>query len=149
MEHAMKMFAKIGAIAALGLGLAFTSQAIAGADTAPQAVNAASISVTPATGLSDGAAVAVSGTGLQAGVVYHIGECVQVGPTSLACNPGTNIDVTANAGGAASTPLSVNRAFTGVTHEGTTHSVDCTVDNCVIAFFSDSFDGGLVPISFN
>ena len=145
----MKMFAKLGAVAALGLGLAFTSQAIAGADTAPQTVNAASISVTPSTGLSDGAAVAVSGTGLQAGVVYHLGECVQVSPTSLACNPGTNVDVTAGAGGAASTTLTVNRAFTGVTHEGTTHAVDCTVDNCVVAFFSDTFDGGLVPISFN
>ena len=145
----MKMFAKLGAIAALGLGLAFTSQAIAGADTAPQTVNAAAISVTPSTGLSDGAAVAVAGTGLQAGVVYHLGECVQVSATSLACDPTTNTDVTADASGNAGSPITVHRTFTGVTHEGATHATDCTVDNCVVAFFSDTFDGGLVPISFN
>ena len=142
----MRTIAKLGAIAALGLGLAFTSQAIAGADTST--VNAATISVTPATGLSDGAAVAVSGTGLQAGVVYHLGECIQVSATSLACDPTTNADVTANASGAASSPLTVHRAFTGVSHDGATHAADCTVDNCVVAFFSDTFDGGLVPISF-
>ena len=144
-----KLFAKIGAIAALGLGLAFTSQAIASADAAPQTVNAAAISVTPASGLSDGAAVAVSGTSLQPGIVYHVGECAAVTETSFACNPSTNVDVTADAGGTAGTQLVVNRAFTGVTHEGTSHSIDCTVDSCVIAFFSDSFDGGAVPISFN
>lgn len=142
----MRIIAKLGAIAALGLGLAFTSQVVAGADTS--SVDAATISVTPATGLSDGAAVAVSGTGLQAGAVYHLGECVQVSATSLACDPATNIDVTANTAGAASSPLVVHRAFNGEAHDGTVHTADCSVDNCVVAFFSDTFDGGLVPISF-
>jgi len=146
---AMRMFAKIGAVAALGLGLAFTSQAIASADSAPATVNAATISVTPSTGLSDGAAVAVTGTGLQPGVVYHVGECAPAGPQDFACNPNTNQDIVADANGNASTQLVVNRAFTGVAHDGSSHAFDCTTDSCVVAVFSDAFDGGAVPISFN
>lgn len=143
----MKLFAKIGAVAALGLGLAFTTQAVASADTTT--VNAPAISVTPSSGLSDGASVAVSGTGLTAGTTYHVGECAVVGPQSMACNSVADTDVVADASGAASTPLTVRKAFTGTAHDGSTHAIDCGTQTCVVAFYSDTFEGGQVALSFN
>jgi Neocarzinostatin family len=134
-----KGLVKFGAAAALALGLGLGFQLPA---------NAAAISVTPSSGLSDGATVTVSGSGLKAGGVYHVGQCAAIRPDAYACNSANGVDVVANGSGAATTPLVVRRSFQGTAADGSTSPVDCSVVPCVVGVFDDTFDGGAVPIAF-
>lgn len=146
---------KFGAMAALALGLGIASQSAATASptsvgsTGPGAiVAAAAITVTPSTNLADGARVNVSGTGLKAGSVYHVGECAVVAANTYACNDATDVNVTASASGTAATPLTVRSSFTGTTSTGSVHAINCKTVSCVVAVFNDTFDGGAKALSF-
>jgi hypothetical protein len=141
-----RLVTKIGVVSglALSLGAVTASTAGAAAHTAPRA---AAISVTPSTGLTDGQNVTVSGSGLTAGTVYHVGECAAVAANSYACAP-TNVDVTASSSGAVSTPLTVLRTYQGHDVNGKIWPVDCTTTTCVVGVFDSAFAGGSAPISF-
>src|SRR4051812_31388106 len=81
MEYHMsiKVMARIGVVAGLALGLAsaLPSSSYAAVTAAP------SVTVTPSTGLADGASVAVVGSGLLANTNYHVGQCAVVDPTAF------------------------------------------------------------------
>ena len=147
-----KLIAKLGATAALALGLGLAFQPAAGAATTPAAsgasITAAAISVAPATGLSDNTTVTITATGLQPGSVYHLGQCAAVRPDAFACNAATNVDVTASATGTLSKTLTVRSAFTGSAADGTTWPINTATTPTVIAVFNNAFDGGTTPLSF-
>jgi hypothetical protein len=149
-KNGSKLLAKVVGVAGIAVGIAIAFQSGASASPAPHAqsvATTAAITVTPATGLADGATVAVSGDGLTAGSVYHVGECAAVSATEFACDHASNKDVTATANGTLSTNIVVDRTFTGVTEAGASHAIDCKADSCVLAAFSTT-DGGAVPLSF-
>ncbi|MEN3541417.1 enediyne antibiotic chromoprotein, partial [Microbispora sp. ZYX-F-249] len=113
------ILSKLAATGVLALGLGI---ALAGSP----ANASAAIKVTPSTGLSDGAVVTVSGVGLQAGDVYHVGQCAAVSDTSYACNSPESADVAVAADGSLSTPLTVRKTFQGVAADGSVHPIDCS-----------------------
>ncbi|MFI6887663.1 enediyne antibiotic chromoprotein [Streptosporangium canum] len=146
-----KLIAKLGATAALALGLGLAFQPAAGAATTPASgasITAAAISVAPATGLTDNTTVTITATGLQPGSVYHLGQCAAVRPDAFACNAATNVDVTASATGTLSKTLTVRSAFTGSAADGTTWPINTATTPTVIAVFNNAFDGGTTPLSF-
>jgi len=155
MKNSVKFLAKVGAVAAFALGIAFASQAGASAsqseaaDASPAVVAAPSISATPTSGLANGATVQLSGTGLTPGTVYYVGQCAAVSATDYACNDATNLERTATASGTISAPVTVFTSFTGTTGSGATHAINCKTTSCVVAAYSASFQGGAVPISFS
>ncbi|MFH9611366.1 enediyne antibiotic chromoprotein [Streptomyces sp. NPDC017448] len=132
----------VGSAAALGLVVGFQNPAAAAAPTA---------TVTPSTGLSDGAVVKVDGAGLDAGTAYDVGQCAWVGTGVLACNPADFTSVTANAAGSASTTLTVRRSFEGYLFDGTRWgTVDCTTEECQVGLSNAAGTGPQgVPISFS
>ncbi|MFI6801529.1 enediyne antibiotic chromoprotein, partial [Streptosporangium canum] len=150
------LIAKLGATAALALGLGLAFQPAAGAATTPTAgastsgasIMAASISVAPATGLTDNTTVTITATGLQPGSVYHLGQCAAVRPDAFACNAATNVDVTASATGTLTKTLTVRAAFTGSAADNTTWPINTATTPTVIAVFNNAFDGGTTPLSF-
>ncbi|MFF8940327.1 enediyne antibiotic chromoprotein [Streptomyces paradoxus] len=126
---------------ALGLTVGFQTSAVAAGPTA---------TVTPSTGLSDGAVVQVAAQGLQAGTGYDVGQCAWVGTGVLACNPANFSTVTADASGAAKTSLTVRRSFEGYLFDGTRWgTVDCATAKCQVGM-SDAAGNGpaSVAISF-
>ncbi|MER6910150.1 enediyne antibiotic chromoprotein [Streptomyces sp. NPDC000594] len=131
-----------GSVVALGMTVAFQAPAVAVA-AAP------SVSVTPATGLADGAVVQVSGTGLQAGVTYSVGQCAEVQAGVLACNP-ANATVTAGADGTVNTPLKVDKRYQGVLFDDSVWgTVDCASVKCVVGLSDSTGQGPAgVPVSF-
>lgn len=136
--------AKVGAIAAMTVGLGVAGQ-VASAEVAPQP---ATISASPSTGLADGQTVTVKGTGLDAGMLYTVGQCGPVSATETACNTATWKDVTAGADGTLSTPLVVRSKFVGTSANGATYTIDCKAVSCVAAVFDASFNGGTAALSF-
>lgn len=140
---------RAGLIAGAALGLTLSAGAAASGAQAPApGVAAPAISVTPSSGLQDGQTVTVSGTGLTAGTVYHVGECAAVATNVYACAP-TNVDVTAGSDGALQTPLTVMKTFTGHDVNNNEYPVDCTQDDCVVGVYDDAFNGGAVPVTFS
>ncbi|MEU7474296.1 enediyne antibiotic chromoprotein [Streptomyces sp. NPDC044984] len=132
----------VGSAAVLGLAVGFQNPAVA--------VTAPTATVTPSSGLSDGTVVRVDSAGLDAGTAYDVGQCAWVGTGVLACNPADFSSVTADAGGSASTSLTVRRSFEGFLFDGTRWgTVDCTVVQCQVGL-SDAVGNGPegVPISF-
>ncbi|MEU9831726.1 enediyne antibiotic chromoprotein [Streptosporangium sp. NPDC048047] len=137
------LFAKLGVAAAVTMGgLALVSQPAAFAAAAP------AFSVTPATGLSDGASVTASATGAAAGEQITILQCATV-KDQLACNPATVKTVAADAAGSASTSFVVNKGFQAVTPDGTAvGSVDCAVTACYVSAGSPNGLLGSTQLSF-
>ncbi|GLF98778.1 enediyne antibiotic chromoprotein [Streptomyces yaizuensis] len=128
-----------GSVVALGMTVAFQAPAMA----------APTVSVTPSSGLADGAVVQVAGGGLQPGVTYSVGQCAEVEPGVLACNP-ANARVTAGADGRVSTPLKVAKKYQGVRFDDTVWgTVDCAVVQCVVGLSDSTGQGPAgVPVSF-
>ncbi|MFD1147843.1 enediyne antibiotic chromoprotein [Saccharothrix hoggarensis] len=137
-----KNAARIVAGSAVVLGLLTTGGLTASA--------APALTVTPSSGLADGATVQVSATGLQAGTTYDVGECAWVEAGVLACAPETFTRATANSAGSLDSPLTVRKTFTGVLFDGTTWgTVDCTTVQCSVGVSDAAGNGpGGVPISF-
>lgn len=135
--------ARIVAGSAVVLGLLTMAQL-------PASAAAPTLTVTPSSGLSDGATVQVSGTGLQAGATYDVGECAWVESGVLACAPETFTRATADSAGSLDSPLTVRKTFTGVLFDGTTWgTVDCATTECQVGASDAAGNGiGSVPISF-
>jgi hypothetical protein len=148
LKRGINLLVKFGAVAAMGVGIAFAASTGASAAPAPAVVAAPSITVTPTSGLADGATVQLSGTGLTPGTTYFIGECSAISATNYACDNATNFTQVANASGTIAAPVTVHSAFTGTTSSGATFAIDCKSVSCVVAAYSASFEGGAVPISF-
>ncbi|OLT19155.1 hypothetical protein BJF79_02550 [Actinomadura sp. CNU-125] len=132
-----------GVTAVLGGGL------IMGAQTASAAAQTAT--VTPSSGLSDGATVQVAAAGFDAGDVLTAGQCATVG-SKIACNPANQTEFTADAGGSASTTMVLNRTFVGayVDGSGSAGTVDCGTASCFIGVGDFAGQGAApVPISFS
>ncbi|AXB47386.1 hypothetical protein A4R43_37130 [Amycolatopsis albispora] len=135
-----KLIAKTAAAFALAGGLTLASQAGASA--------AGTVSVTPATGLTTGATVTVSATGLTANLEHFVGLCGIIGG-EYACDAAGVVSVTTNGSGAASTPLTVKKSFTGTVGGGGTAAVDCGTVQCVIGVYNaDGSAGASTNVSF-
>ncbi|MGC7096624.1 enediyne antibiotic chromoprotein [Amycolatopsis lurida] len=136
-----KLIAKAAAAFALAGGLTLASQAGASA--------AGTVSVTPATGLASGATVTVSATGLTANLEHFVGLCGTVG-SQYACDATGVVSVTTNASGAASTPLTVKKTFTGTVGGGGSVAVDCGAVQCVIGVYNaDGSAGASTNVTFS
>ncbi|WP_168200881.1 enediyne antibiotic chromoprotein [Allokutzneria sp. NRRL B-24872] len=115
----LSALAKTTAIAATALGIAFAVAPAASAD-------AASLTITPANGLSDGAAVTAAVSGFGAGEVVLVLECAQPQPGLNVCNSGEPVRLTADGNGNASGRVTARRTFTGVRLDGSVWgTVDC------------------------
>ncbi|MEV4625749.1 enediyne antibiotic chromoprotein [Micromonospora sp. NPDC049523] len=129
-----------GTAAALGLAVALQ---------APASASAATATVTPSTGLTDGAVVQVDADGLTAGSTYDVGQCAFVPTGDLVCNPADFTQVTADAAGTATTPLTVRASYAGVLHDGTPWgTVDCTTTPCSVGL-SDATGTGPAPVAIS
>lgn len=142
-KNKLGLIARVGATAALaiGLGVAATPSALAAAPV---------VTVTPASGLADGAKVTLSATGLTPGTVYHAGQCAFVEPGVYGCNAGTGVDLTADAQGKVSAQIVVKSTFQAVVGSATDPwgSVDCKTISCQVGLGSDSGEGGGQVITF-
>jgi len=141
-KNGTSRIAKVGAIAVFATGLALGSYSVANADTVE------SVSVTPTSGLADGATVQVSGSGLAANSTFWIGECGQVGAECLG-DAGRVLQVTSDGSGSFSTPLTVVKQFNGHKLDGSTVAIDCNSVQCSVGVFTaDTTNVGKVTISF-
>ncbi|TWP43807.1 hypothetical protein FKR81_41935 [Lentzea tibetensis] len=121
----------------------------------PAFAAAATISVTPTTGLNDGQAVSVTGNGYPAGDTVAAVQCnTPVDPAQISCNFVDNAQAVAGADGGFSVSLTVRAQFDGfspVTGKPAGH-VDCTVaPGCGAAAGSlttPEVFAGPVPIAF-
>jgi hypothetical protein len=135
---------RLGAVAALATGLAVAVQPGAMAATA-------TVTVTPATGLSDGQQVTVTGTGLTPGAVYHVGQCAVVAaPSTFGCDKADSVDATADAQGNVSAQLTVRASFNAVVGASATPwgTVNAKTTPTQVGLGSDAGDGGGQLISF-
>nr|prf actinoxanthin [Actinomyces sp.] len=106
---------------------------------------APAFSVSPASGLSDGQSVSVSGAA--AGETYYIAQCAPVGGQD-ACNPATATSFTTDASGAASFSF-VRKSYAGQTPSGTpVGSVDCATDACNLGAGNSGLNLGHVALTF-
>ncbi|MEQ4720308.1 enediyne antibiotic chromoprotein [Nonomuraea sp. B19D2] len=139
----MKILAKLGVAAAVVAGgLTLAAQPAAFAAAAP------GVSVTPATGLSDGSTVTVAITGAGANEQYFVSQCATVND-KLACNVESGKTVTTDANGSSSASLLVKKSFQGVTPEGTpVGAVDCAATACSVGAGNAAVYLGSQQISF-
>ncbi|MFJ9829527.1 enediyne antibiotic chromoprotein [Streptomyces sp. NPDC101160] len=143
-KNKLGLVARLGATAAIATGLAVAFQPAAMAATPV-------VSVSPATGLTNGATVTVTGTGLTPGAIYHVAQCEIVSSGSYGCDPSTVVNIAADAQGKVSTQFVVHKTFQAVKGaEGTpSGTVDCTVTACQVGMGDDKGVGGGQRITFN
>jgi hypothetical protein len=133
---------KVSAAAGLAVGLALAFAPAASA-------SAAGMTVTPSTGLTNGASVSVSVTGFGANETVFVGQCAYVGGEP-ACPSGTTPSVTANGSGAATTTVTVKKTFEGFRLDGTSiGTVDCASADCFIGAGANSGAQASVSIKFS
>lgn len=133
------------AIAGLAMGLV-----MAFGPSANAAVAAPGITVTPSTGLSDGATVTVVVTGFAPNTAVLTSECAQIAPGKVACPAGKPTEITTDATGAAKTPLTVVSSFQGFLLDGTSvGTVDCHTVECVVGVSDANDNGAEAPLAFN
>ncbi|MGW2425654.1 enediyne antibiotic chromoprotein [Streptomyces sp. NPDC001709] len=114
------VLAGVGIAAVLGLG--------------GQASAAPLLAVSPASALSDGQSVSVTGSGYTPGSTIVLLQCDADKPQGTACDKQSLVAVTADAQGSISTKFTVHKAFTGTDLTGGTGttSVDCGTGHCYI-----------------
>lgn len=104
---------------------------------------AATLSVSPGTGLSDGQSVSVNGNGFTAGDV-GVAQCID----GLVCS--TAIVATADAQGSFATSLPVKKTFTATDWAtGKSIPVDCSVQQCRVVAWQETTGQIGSNISFN
>ncbi|WP_204000812.1 enediyne antibiotic chromoprotein [Micromonospora lutea] len=139
----------VGAVLALGLTLTGSAPA-ASAPTKPgEAPAAATVTVTPATGLADGQVVTVDAAGLRPSTIFHIGQCAIVG-AEMPCNGAETISVSTTASGTLSVKLAVRLVYRGTLGpDGTPWGVvHCGRTPCGIGMFNNLGEGAGAAISF-
>jgi hypothetical protein len=142
-RNKLSLMTRLAATTAVATGLTLTMQA-------PAMAASPTVAVTPATGLSDGATVAVTGSGLTPGAVYYAGQCALIASGKFGCDPSTSVAVTADAKGTVSTKIAVHTKFNAVVDAAGTPggTVDCGVTSCVVDLRSATGDGASQAISF-
>ncbi|WP_326414916.1 enediyne antibiotic chromoprotein [Amycolatopsis sp. H20-H5] len=104
--------ARVGkAVAALAAGAGLVLLTVPSAGAAEAAAPA--ISVSPASGLSNGQAVTVTGTGFPAGAQVGASECSNGTWPDVRCDSADGVSATADASGGFSVTLTVRTAFQG------------------------------------
>ena len=137
----LRLAAKGSAIAGFAIAMAMVFGPQAGATEA-----APGVSVTPSSGLSNGDTVSVSLTGFTPNAAVFTCECAVVAADQVACPAGGWVQLTTDASGAASTPLTVVSSFEGFLLDGTSvGTVDCHTVQCVVGTSESAFQN----ISFN
>ncbi|MEV4920263.1 enediyne antibiotic chromoprotein [Streptomyces tirandamycinicus] len=128
---------------AAGLALAVQPSALAAA-TAPV------VSVSPASGLTDGQQVTVTATGLTPNTVFHLGHCAFVEPEKYGCDATTAKDVVSDASGKVNTTITVHSSFEAVvTSDGAVWgTVDAKKTQTQVGLGSDAGEGGGQPVTF-
>jgi len=133
--------------------LASATMALAGAAALvvlaqPAYADAPSISVSPASGLSDGQSVGVTGGGFPAGSGIAIVQCnAPSDPAQLSCNYADYVSTTADGAGAVSASIVVRSTFNGtnpVTGQPA-GQVDCAAGPCSIAAGSQADPSVFAP----
>ena len=116
----------------------------------PAASAAPALTATPSTDLVDGQTVTATISGFRADTIVFVTECAMVAPNTLACDAANVVQVTTDATGAATTPVTARKVFEGVLADGTPYGpVDCAGGGCLVAAGDvDQVDGALAPISF-
>ncbi|CAL9624472.1 Macromomycin (plasmid) [Streptomyces sp. enrichment culture] len=135
--------ARVSTVAAVAAGLAVAVQ--------PAALAASPVvSVSPATGLTDGQKVAVSASGLTPNTVFHLGQCAQVEPGKFGCDKTTSVDVVSDASGKVASGLVVRTSFQAVTSaDGPVWgTIDAKSTQTHVVLLSDTGEGGFQPITF-
>jgi hypothetical protein len=142
MQNTSRFLARAGATVGVAAGLAFAFQ--------PAAMAAPGVTVTPATGLSNGQTVTVSATGLTPGTVYHVGQCATVEPGVIGCDATTSTDVTADAAGKITAQLTVHTSFQAVVGSNGTPwgTVNCKVVSCSAGLGNNAGEGAAQAITF-
>lgn len=104
----------------------------------------ATLSLSQATGLTDGQSVSVSGTGWAANAQVGVAQCVQ----GLVCS--TAVAATADAAGAIGLSLPVHKTFTATDWAtGTSVPVNCAVSQCRVVAWTEATGQVGANISFN
>ena len=142
-----KLLTMAGVGAALGCGLVMGSQTASFAE-AP-AVQAAKVTVTPSTGLGDGAKVQVAASGFPANGQLTAGQCAEV-QGKVACNGGNQQKFSTDADGSGSAAMTVNLSFEGsyTDGSGSAGTVNCADVACFIGVGDSSGQGVNAPITF-
>ncbi|GIH99278.1 enediyne antibiotic chromoprotein [Planobispora takensis] len=142
MQNKSRLLTKLGIATAVALGgLTLASQ--------PAAFAAApGFSVSPATGLTDGATATVTVTGAAAGTEFSIVQCATVND-QLACNGDTVKTVTTDAAGSADTAFVVRKTFQGATPTGASvGTVDCAATTCFVSVGNETAFLGSQALTF-
>ncbi|RJQ75869.1 enediyne antibiotic chromoprotein [Amycolatopsis panacis] len=105
--------------------------------------------VTPSTGLADGATVSVAVSGFGAGQNVFVTECAGAAAT-LVCNVDGISQLTTDAAGAGSTTTKVAKSFQGKDQSGKPVTVDCTTvaGGCLIGASNEAQERATAAISF-
>ncbi|SDJ98160.1 Neocarzinostatin family protein [Actinopolyspora mzabensis] len=121
--------AKAGVVAAATAGL------IAGVHSASADTTAPELSVAPSSGLTDGATITATVTGLAANETYWIGPC---GMTDNGCagDPDSVVEATSDGSGDLTTELTVNKEFVGNVGTGNDVSIDCAETQCKVGVYN-------------
>ncbi|MEV0887838.1 enediyne antibiotic chromoprotein [Streptomyces microflavus] len=143
-KNKLALAARLGATAALAVGLAVSFQPSASAAAAP------AVSVSPASGLSDGQQVTVTATGLTPNTVFHLGHCAFVEPGKYGCDKTTAKDVVSDAQGKVNTTIVVRSSFDAVvTADGAVWGkVDAKATPTQVGLGSASGEGGGQAVTF-
>ncbi|WP_432074157.1 enediyne antibiotic chromoprotein [Streptomyces wuyuanensis] len=119
---------------------------------ASAAPSAAAVSVTPSSGLSDGAAVTVDASGFGADETLSVSECAGTpGTDTLVCDVAGIRQLTTDAAGAGSTTITVQKLFQGQDQAGNPVTVDCATvaGGCFIGATNQAQSYATAAISFS
>lgn len=151
-KNKLGLAARATATAALAVGLAVSVQPFATAATAVTAVTAAApaVTVSPASGLSDGQQVTVRATGLTPNTVFHLGHCAFVEPSKYGCDKTTAKDVVSDARGNVNTTMVVHSSFEAVvTADGAVWgTVDARTTQTQVGLGNSTGEGGGQAVTF-
>ncbi|WET76184.1 enediyne antibiotic chromoprotein [Amycolatopsis sp. QT-25] len=140
--------AKIGLAAVLGLSMLPLATSVAAAS--PLAPAEPVVTVSPATGLSDGQSVTVTASGFAANTTLTISECTPAANNSGACKEVPPLTFSTDASGSGSTTYTVKKNFDSALPDGTpAGSVDCGTAVCFIGVRDSQAQSGGQQVFFS
>ncbi|MFD8128264.1 enediyne antibiotic chromoprotein [Streptomyces mirabilis] len=143
---------RIALISKAGLtGAAAVAAMLAVSVPATAAATAVGVTVTPSTGLSDGASVTVNVTGFGAAEAVSATECAgDPAAGTLVCDVAGIKQLTTDATGAGSTAFTVKKTFQGQDQSGATVDVNCATiaGGCFIGASNEAQNRDTAAISF-
>ncbi|MFE2484178.1 enediyne antibiotic chromoprotein [Streptomyces mirabilis] len=143
---------RIALISKAGLtGAAAVAAMLAVSVPATAAATAVGVTVTPSTGLSDGASVTVNVTGFGAAEAVSATECAgDPAAGTLVCDVAGIKQLTTDATGAGSTAFTVKKTFQGQDQSGATVDVNCVsiAGGCFIGASNEAQNRDTAAISF-